>query len=175
MKPRLILAAALMAATAAQAEVVERSDAGFRTRNTAEIAATPQRVYAALGEIGLWWDKAHTYGGKASNLSLSLKPGGCFCEDLPGGGVRHGVVEAASPGLGLVRIDAALGPLQAEAATGALTFQIAPKDGGVEIVQTYVVSGLDAARAKAFADPVDAVIGAQLQRLKRHVEGRDPD
>ena len=37
-------------------------------------------------------------------MTLTLKPGGCFCEALPGGGVQHGVVIMAWPAQGLVRL-----------------------------------------------------------------------
>lgn len=173
---RLMIAAALsLAAGAAHAEVAERTDAGFRTRNVVEIAATPQRVYAALGEIGRWWGDAHTYSGKAVNMSIRLEPGACFCEALPnGGGVRHGVVVLAWPDQGTLRIEAVLGPLQDEGAAGALTFVIKPKGAGVEVVQTYNVGGLRPASAKTFPDPVDQVIGTQLKRLKAYVETGKP-
>ena len=134
MKNLWIAAALSLAAGAAHAEVAERTDAGFRTRNVVEIAATPQRVYAALGEIGRWWDDAHTYSGKAANMSIRLEPGACFCEALPGGGgVRHGVVALAWPDQGTLRLEAVLGPLQDEGAAGALTFVINGRANSVRV------------------------------------------
>lgn len=173
---RLIIAAVLsLAAGVAHAEVAERTDAGFRTRNVVEIAASRDRVYAALGEIGRWWDDAHTYSGKAANMSIRLEPGACFCEALPnGGGVRHGVVALAWPDQGTLRIEAVLGPLQDEGAAGALTFVVKPKGTGVEVIQAYHVGGLRPASAKTFADPVDQVVGTQLKRLKAYVETGKP-
>lgn len=175
MKMFAIAAAVSLLAGAAQAEVTERADGGFRTKNVVEIAAGADKVYAALGEIGRWWDDAHTYSGKAANMSMKLEPGACFCEALPkGGGVRHGVVALAWPERGMVRIETVLGPLQDEGATGAFTFVVKPKGAGVEVVQTYHVGGLRPASAKAFADPVDQVLRTQLERLKRYVETGKP-
>lgn len=175
---RIMIAAACfaLAAGAAQAEIAERTDTGFRTRNAIEIAATPAKTYAALADIGRWWDSAHTYSGQASNLSLKLEPGACFCEALPkGGGVRHGVVALAWPEQGVLRLEAALGPLQGEGAVGALTFTIKPKGEGVEVVQTYHVGGLRPASAKAFPDPVDQVLKTQLTRFAKYVATGRPD
>ncbi|MFN3512238.1 MAG: ATPase [Phenylobacterium sp.] len=168
---RTILAACFAVAMggAAHAEVVEQSDAGFRIRNTVATAASPDRVYAALGEIGRWWDDAHTYSGQAANMTLRLESGACFCEALPqGGGVRHGVVALAWPDQSLLRLEAALGPLQDEGAAGALTFQARVKDGVTEIVQTYNVGGMTADRARRFAPLVDQVMRTQLERLGRY-------
>lgn len=175
---RTIVTAGLcaLAASAAHAEVTERTEAGFRTRNVVEIAATPQRTFAALAEIGRWWDGAHTYSGQASNLSLKLEPGACFCETLPnGGGVRHGVVVLAWPDQGTLRLEGALGPLQDEGATGALTFTVKPKGLGVEVVQTYHVGGLRPASVQSFPGPVDQVMRTQLERFARYVATGRPD
>lgn len=160
---------------AAHAEVIEQGEGGFRIKKTVEIAASPDKVYAALGEIGRWWDDAHTYSGKAANMSMKLEPGACFCETLPKrGGVRHGVVVLVWPDQRMVRLDAALGPLQDEPAIGALTFQVKPKGAGSELVETYNVSGLRPAAAKSFAGPVDGVMSNQVQRLKSFVETGRP-
>jgi uncharacterized membrane protein len=166
--------AALMLAGAAQAEVVEQTDGGFRTRNVVEISAPADRVYAALGEVGRWWNGAHSYSGNAANLTMPLTAGGCFCETVGKGGVRHGVVVQALPGQ-LVRIEGALGPLQDEGASGALSFAIRPKGAGVEVVQTYNVGGLRPATAKGFAAPVDQVVREQLVRFEKYVETGKPD
>lgn len=174
MKLLMIAAALTLSAGAAHAEVAERSGSGFRIRNVVEVNAPAAKVYAALGEIGRWWDDAHTYSGKAVNMSLKLEPGACFCEALPNGGVRHGVVDIAWPQQGMLRIDGALGPLQDEGATGALTFQIKPKGQGVEVVQTYHVGGMRPAAAESFAGPVDQVMRTQLLRLGKYVETGKP-
>lgn len=176
MKVLSIAAAASLLAGAAHAEIVEQAEGGFRLKQTVEVAAPPDKVYAALGEIGRWWDDAHSYSGKAANMSMPLEPGACFCEALPkGGGVRHGVVVLVWPDQRMVRLDAALGPLQDEGATGALTFQVKPKGEGAELVETYNVGGLRPAAAKSFAGPVDGVMTTQLKRLKSYVETGKPN
>lgn len=169
---RVIVAAAaavLLAGASANAEVVERTDSGFRTRHAVQVAAPPERVYQALGEIGRWWDSEHTYSGKAENLSLELKPGGCFCEKMSGGGVQHGVVVMALPNQ-VLRLDAPLGPLQEEGVAAALTFTIKPAKDGTEVVQTLHVGGGRPSLASSLAAPVDQVLGAGLARLERYLE-----
>ena len=46
---------------AASAEVVSISASGFVVRNTAEIAAVPDKVYAALIKPADWWSSDHTF------------------------------------------------------------------------------------------------------------------
>jgi len=167
--------AAMLLAGAARAEVTGPWDNGFTSRNVVEITARADRVYAALGEIGRWWSNDHTYSGSASNMTMPLKPGACFCEALPGGGVAHGTVVLAWPARGMVRVHAALGPLQQLGATGALTWEIKPKAGGVvEVVQTYAVVGLQPAFAKVAGAGVDGVMHEALERFERYVETGKP-
>ena len=70
----------------ATAEVKSVTATGFETISIATIAAPPDRVYAALGEISRWWDPSHTFSKDAANLSIELRSGGCFCERLKDGG-----------------------------------------------------------------------------------------
>ncbi|MFZ5668354.1 MAG: SRPBCC family protein [Pseudomonadota bacterium] len=159
----------LAAAAPAAAEVKATWTAGIRVENRVVIAAPPDRVYAALGQIGKWWDDEHTYTGDAANMSIALEPGACFCEKFAkGGGVKHGEVVLAWPGRTL-RIDGAFGPLQDEGAAGTLTFQLKAVEGGTEVVQTYNAGGLRPEMVAA-ALLFDSVIGGQLQRLKSYVE-----
>jgi uncharacterized protein YndB with AHSA1/START domain len=167
------VAAALGAAAPVQAEVKSTWAAGFRLENRITIAAPPEMVWAALGQIGQWWDSAHTYSGDAANMTMPLEAGACFCEALPkggkGAGVKHGQVIMVMPGK-LLRIAAALGPLQDEGVGAALTFTLKPTaDGGTEVVQTYNVGG---ARPEivGYAQGIDGVVGAVLPRLKQLVE-----
>jgi len=163
------LALPLAMAGGASAEVMERFDTGFRLAQKVEVPVPPARAYAALGEVGNWWDDQHTYSGKAANMTLTLAPGGCFCEALAGGGVRHGGVLLAIPG-SMLRLDAALGPLQGEGVSAVLTFEIKAKDAGSEIVMTYNVGGYTPAGVKQWADGVDQVLGVQVDRLARYLE-----
>ena len=173
MRVMLILAAAALA-TAARAEVVDAQANGFEVKETQHVAAPPDRVFAALAEIGRWWDSAHTYSGDASKLSLEPKAGGCFCEALKdGGSVAHMRVVYAAPGKAL-RLEGALGPLQSLGAAGHLDFELTPKDGGTDIVATYDVGGYAKGGLAVWAGPVDHVLGRQVARLKAFVETGRP-
>ena len=175
MKLAMMAAAGLALAGAARAEVTGAWDAGFTSRNVVQVTGRADRVYAALGEIGKWWSDAHTYSGKAANMTMPLKAGGCFCETWPAGSVAHGTVVMAVPARGTVRVGAALGPLQQMGASGMLTWEIQPKANGVvEVRQTYVVAGLPPAMAKGAADGVDGVMHEALQRFERYVETGKP-
>jgi uncharacterized protein YndB with AHSA1/START domain len=162
----------LAVAAPAAAEVKSVTANGFEVASMATIAAPPDRVYAALGEVGRWWSPSHTFSKDAANLSLELRAGGCFCERLKdGGSVQHLQVVYAAPGAGL-RLRGALGPLQAEGVDGALSWSLKPAGGGTSVAQSYVVGGYIRAGMEQWAPRVDRVLDEQLQRLKAYVEGK---
>ena len=170
----LALCAALAFGGVARAEVVEAGSQGFRLKTVQQIAVPRARVYAALGEIGRWWSDAHTYSGKAANMSAPLTVGACFCEALPnGGGVQHGVVVAVMPER-MVRFNAALGPLQDAGVSAALTYVLKATPEGTELTVTYNVGGAGP-EALALTKAVDGVITEQASRLKRYAETGQPD
>jgi len=169
-----ILAAGMILASAARADVVNADASGFQVKTTLTIAAPSAKVYAGLLKIGQWWNPEHTWSGNASNLSLSAKPGGCFCEKLEGGGgVQHMVVVYVAPGREL-RLNGALGPLQTEAAIGNLSLTLSGKDEGTELVAVYSVGGYTKGGWVAWAPDVDAVLSQQFNRLKSYVETGKP-
>ena len=84
-----LLPLALAVASPTAAEVVSSTPHGFETVTTVNIEASAEDVYAALGKVGHWWDPQHTYSGDAANLSIELRPGGCFCERFERGGAEH--------------------------------------------------------------------------------------
>lgn len=165
-----LLAMGLLTATPAGAEVRASGPAGFVLEGRVTVPATPALAYAALGRVGSWWNGAHTYSGNAANLTMTLSPGGCFCEAIPAdrGGIEHGRVIYARPGQTL-RVQAALGPLQSEAVIGTITWQLRAVAGGTEIVQTYVVGGYMRGGLEAVAPVVDRVMTEQLNRLAAHL------
>jgi hypothetical protein len=174
------VAAGLVASGAPQmatADVKSSSPAGFVVRIELPVAAAPAEIYTRIFEIGRWWSDAHTYTGKASNLTLKNEPGGCFCESLPGGGfVRHAALEYSDKGK-VVRLSGGLGPLQELGAQGILSFNLQPAEkAGTRLVVSYVVGGypLDEKGLAALAGPVDGVLKEQLERLKRYVETGKP-
>jgi len=170
----LMLAVGLALAPTVRAEVVDAQAAGFEVRESVQIAAPPDRVYAALSQIGHWWDSRHTFSGDANHLSLEPVVGGCFCEALPdGGSAAHMRVVMAMPGKAL-RLEGGLGPLQGLGATGHLTWTLKPKGGGTELTQTYDVGGYAKGGLTSLAAPVDRVLGEQEMRLKDWVETGKP-
>ena len=171
MRAVTLAAAVCLCAAPAWGEVVDAQPGGFTVRQSALIKATPARVWAALARVGAWWDPAHTYSGDASALSLTLRPGGAWRERLPGGGVLHMTVINAQPGK-LARFDGALGPLQGLGVAGRLTISLRASGEATAVTQTYDVGGHALGGLASLAAPVDAVLSAQLARLKRFVEAR---
>jgi hypothetical protein len=170
---RSVLIAATMlgiASAPAAAEVKSVTPAGFETENKAVVAATPAKAWAMLGQPGQWWNKEHTYSGDASNMTLRLRAGGCFCERVPAGGgtIEHARIVYAQPGVTL-RLQGGLGPLQAEAAIGTLTWTLKAVPGGTEVTQTYVVGGYVRGGADRLAPLVDKVLAEQLAGLQRRL------
>lgn len=171
-KALLGLSLATIFAGPAEAEIKSLTSNGFEVLDTLTIQAPPERVYAALGEIGRWWSSAHTFSRDSANLSIELKAGGCFCERLKdGGSVRHLTVVYAAPGQGL-RLRGALGPLQMEGVDGALSWALKPLEGGTSVTQSYVVGGYLRGGMDQWAPKVDNVLHEQLDRLKRYVEAK---
>ncbi|HLZ84300.1 MAG TPA: SRPBCC family protein [Caulobacteraceae bacterium] len=168
-------ALALWGATA-RAELAAAQPYGFVVSHKLVIAAPPERVWAALGRIGDWWASEHAYSRDAHNLRLSLEVGGCWCEQLPGGGAaRHMTVIAYQPGRILV-LEGGLGPLGSPGApSGHLTFSLAPDPKGAALSVTFEGGGLANDGLAQWAPPIDRVLGEQAARLKRYVESGRPD
>ena len=169
-RPFVILAVFALGPASARAEVVDRGPQGFTLKTVVEIAAPADQVYRTLVDIGSWWDREHTYSGEAKNLSIDARPGGCFCEKLTnGGGVEHGRVTNVAPGI-LLRLNAALGPLQEMGVAGSLTFQIASGAKGSTVTMTYAVGGYAPGGLEKLAALVDSVMAHQVQLLKQRME-----
>ena len=166
---RLLLAAALsLAAGAASAEVTNRSDAGFSLSYERVVAASDEAILAAIARPAAWWSDAHTYSGSASNISVDLRPGGCWCEALPGGGVKHAEAVLVWPEQRMVRFDAPFGPLQSIGADAVLTMSWTEAAGGPArtLKWTFVVTGPGAG---AMAEAIDGVMSEQFGRLAAHL------
>jgi hypothetical protein len=167
----VLLTSVLAVAGTASAEVKSVTANGFEVGTTGTIAAPADRVYAALGEVGHWWDLSHTFSRDAGNRSIELRAGGCFYERLKdGGSVQHLLVVYAAPGQGL-RLRGALGPLQTEGVDGTLSWTLKAGEGGTTITLSYVVGGYLRSSMGQWAPRVDRVLDEQLQRLKVFVEG----
>lgn len=169
MRSSAFLAAGLLVAAPAAAEVTSSSPIHFDIESRVTVAATPARAYEAIGQIGAWWNGAHSYSGNAANMRLELWAGGCFCETLPDGGtVEHMHVVQVLPGR-VIRMTGGLGPLQAEALTGTLTWSLRAVPEGTEISSVYLVSGHVRGDTGSYAAPVDAVLREQLERLRHYL------
>jgi len=174
----LICSAALsLCATPAErtaAEVVSAAGSGFEVRETAHIAASPDKVYAALLQPAHWWSSDHTFSGNAANLALEARAGGCWCETLPdGGSVEHLRVVYVAPGKTL-RLRGALGPFQGLAVDGVMTWSVKSAAGGTDISITYALGGYAKDGLEGMSKMTDQVLGEQLERLKKLVDGEAP-
>jgi len=166
---RAALAALLAATGACQAELTSSTPTGFVSSHQRTVQATPAQAFEAIARVERWWNAAHSYSGQASNLRLALRAGECFCEQWEGGSVEHGRVILVRPDA-LVRLDAALGPLQELAVRGVLTFATGVADGKTFARLTYRVSGSADAGLGQLAVPVDRVIGEQFARWSAYAE-----
>ena len=174
------LTAGAIALGPASATVSDVAANGFTLSQTVAVSAPPDRVYAALVEPARWWSSEHTFSGSAANMSLQAQAGGCFCEKLPGGGsVQHLTVLAVTPGQSL-RLAGMLGPFQAVAGNGVMSFTLIPDKTGTKLEMTYQVAGYANMKMggngyDTWSKAADGMLTEQLQRLKRAVETGSPD
>ena len=166
----LLALAACAVSCAAAAEVVDSQPNGFTIKETATVAAPPAKVWATLIKPSAWWSSDHTYSRDARNLTLDPKAGGAWIETLPsGGGVRHMVVVYIDPPSAL-RLEGALGPLQAMGGGGHMTVTLKPRGEATDVTMTYDFSGHTPGGLQAIAPAVDGVLNEQLTRLKAAAE-----
>lgn len=164
--------------SAAQAEVTSASPSAFLIEVEAEVPASPEQAWRALGRIERWWSSAHTFSGDARRLSLDLRAGGCWCERWSGGqSVEHGrvVLVMEHEGVRTLRVLGAFGPLQEMGAHGVMTFTVEPHPNGAKIAMSYRVSGDAGLGLDQIAPVVDMVIMEQFGRLNRFIATGTPD
>lgn len=170
----LALVLLLIGSATARAEVVDSAADGFTVKQTVTVAAPRARAWAALVDIASWWAKDHTYTGDTKNLSLDPRPGGCFCEKLPDGGVTHLTIVYVDREK-LLRLTGGLGPLQELAVAGAMTVKLIEAKGKTTVELTYRVGGYAPGGALGtLAKPVDGMLGAQLTRYQHLVDTGKP-
>jgi len=156
------------------ADVADVGETGFTLRSTVALSVPPDKAYAAAVEVGKWWDSQHTYSGDSANFSLDARPGGCWCEKLPGGGgVQHMTVVFASPGKSL-RLAGGLGPLQPMGVAGSMSWTFTPSEKGTSLQLTYVIGGYNPGGFQQLAPGVDSVLKMQLDRYKKYAETGKP-
>ena len=163
---------AIAFAVPASAEVVSASSNGFEVRETVQLVVPPDVAWSSFANVSQWWDPDHTYSGKSENLTLSLQPGGCFCERFPkGGGIEHMRVTYVEPGKRIV-LTGALGPLLYEGTAGVMDVQAKPIAGGSQLTLDYKVAGFANGGADKLAPEVDGVLAAQMTRLRTYAARR---
>ena len=171
---RLLLASALVTFGSGLAAAAEIGSNGFLVRIERIVTAPPARVYDALiGQVGSWWNPQHTYSGDSKNLSIDPRPGGCFCERLPNGGVEHMRVVLLKTNE-MVRLAGGLGPLQASGVSGSMTWRLSPTEKGTKLELTYSVGGFIASGFDSIAPAVERVLAEQADRLMHFVETGTP-
>jgi len=156
----------LLLGAPAGAVVVGADSHGFELRHTIDLPVPPAQALAAFGQVGSWWSKDHTYSGNAARLSLQLRPGGCWCEQLDGGGgVEHMRVAYYQPGK-LVVLTGGLGPLLFEGTSGVMDVRATKTMTGSQLVINYRVGGFARGNGTEMALAVDQVLRDQTERLR---------
>jgi uncharacterized protein YndB with AHSA1/START domain len=165
----------LALAGAAHAGIRQAEPDGFLLAYAAPVKGDAAHAWAALVAVPRWWNREHTWSGKAENLSLKPEADGCFCERWSGGSAVHGRVLMALPDR-MLRLDTALGPLQEFALKGILTFWIrTADDGSTRLELEYRVNGASTSGLDETAPKVDEVLGEQFARLVRWIDNGDPE
>ena len=164
---RIIGAALLLVLVApASAAVVGADSHGFELRHTLDLPVAPAQALAAFGQVGSWWSKDHTYSGNSARLSLQMRPGGCWCEQLDGGGgVEHLRVAFYQPGKRVV-LTGGLGPLLFEGTSGVMDVRATATKAGSQLVINYRVGGFARGNGTEMALAVDQVLRDQTERLR---------
>jgi uncharacterized protein YndB with AHSA1/START domain len=146
------------------------SASGFVSTFREELNVAPEVAWKAIVQLPRWWSPKHSYSGVAGNMSLDLQAGGCWCERWgEGHSVQHGQVLLVQNGR-VLRLSAALGPLQDMAVNAVLTVVTSAQEGKVFLRMTYRVAGSPEANLDKLAPVVDKVIGEQFARLKTLAE-----
>lgn len=168
--PGWLALAALAVTGPVAAEVVDAAEGGFTVRHSVTLPVDRAAAWDALvDDVGRWWSSEHTVSGDAGNLYITPAPLGCFCERLgEDGGLVHLSVTFVNPGV-LLRLSGGLGPLGLLGVAGNMTLELAdgedPQAGSTTVTLLYAVGGYRAGGLTGLADPVDRVLGEQLERL----------
>ncbi len=156
----------IFAVVPVKAEVTSSAAEGFEIKLGVSVPASPELVYKQFLKVDEWWSPEHTWWGKAENLSLEPRAGGCFCEVEGDKSVLHMTVAFVSPNRE-IRLLGGLGPLQQMGLHGVLTFKFIPvSDNETRIVQIYRVTGYDPNGLEGLAPIVDQVQALQMNRLR---------
>ncbi|HEY2683903.1 MAG TPA: SRPBCC family protein [Steroidobacteraceae bacterium] len=168
---KIVSLGVLLAATApVPADVLNVAAGGFQVHEAVHVKVSPEQAYDLLLRPSRWWSSEHTFSRNADNLTLDPHAGGCWCETLPdGGSVEHMRILWVSPGKAL-RLRGGLGPFQAMAVDGVLSFAIKASPDGSEVTLDYSLGGYSKDGFDALAKITDKVMNEQLERLKKALE-----
>jgi hypothetical protein len=86
----------------------------------------------------------------------------------------HLMVVYVAPGKAL-RLRGALGPFQALGVAGALTWKLEPAAAGTDLSVTYALGGYNKDGFAELSQASDAVLTAQVGRLKKLIETKSPE
>jgi len=167
----LLLAATL--AGPAQAAVLKSAPDGFVSESSAVIGERPDRVWRALTSWSKWWDKAHSYSGKAGAIQLDARGGGQLLERWDKNSVQHAVVLTAVAPSSL-RLSGGFGPLQSLPVNAILEFTMRAEGTGTRLTMTYRVAGTAASNLDTLAVPVDSVMTEGFGRLLNYAATGKP-
>jgi hypothetical protein len=164
----VLLIPALLAFTPASAEVISAGPNGIEVQEVVNLVVPQPHAYAAFGQVGQWWNKEHTYSGDSARLSLQMRPGGCFCESLEGGGgVEHMHVTYLKPGEQVV-MTGSLGPLLYQATAGVMVVKFERIAGGTRVTMNYRAAGFAKGDGDRLAPLVDQVLADQMKRYRTY-------
>ena len=163
-----LVAALALVPLALPAEVSDSEAHGFTVRHSVDLPISREQAWlVVVSDVHRWWSSDHTVSGDAGNLYINPVPLGCFCERLgDAGGLVHLQVTFVNPGV-LLRLTGGLGPLGLMGTNGNLTFEFddAEDGGGSVLTLNYAVGGYLPGGLDSMAEPVDQVLGEQMQRL----------
>ncbi len=156
------------------AEVTWSNDSAFEITIERTLPVTPDEAYTRFTQISRWWSADHSYSGDAANFYLQPTAGGCWCENLPGGGsVEHMRVLHASPGK-LLRLSGGLGPLQdyplaAIMSVNFIATETEDEEAQTRITLIYRVSGDVEGGLAPWASGVEPVIAEAIGLFENYV------
>ena len=160
-------------ASSAQTAVIKSAPDGFVSDSSAVIGVKPARMWRALTNWSNWWDKAHSYSGKAEAIHLDPRGGGLLLERWDKNSVQHAVVLSAVAPSSL-RMSGGFGPLQALPVNAILDFSLRGEGSGTRLTMTYRVAGTAANNLDTLAVPVDSVMSEGFSRLLNYAATGKP-
>lgn len=160
-------------ASPAQAAVIKSAPDGIVSESSAVIGVKPARMWRALTNWSNWWDKAHSYSGKAEAIHLDPRGSGLLLERWDKNSVQHAVVLSAVAPSSL-RMSGGFGPLQALPVNAILEFSLRGEGSDTRLTMTYRVAGTAANNLDTLAVPVDNVMSEGFSRLLNYAATGKP-